>query len=237
MNSPYDKKADAVEFHSDIASDFHASYQFDANRLERVAVWNEFLNRYAKNAKFAYDIGCGSGVLSCDLASRGIEVVGIDGAPGMLEIANQTAKNKNLSNVSFQQHRLPISNTSSFRAADIVISSSVIEYLEAIPESLVFLRNLLTQDGIVIFSVSNSDSVSRKIVRLIYRLTGKPKYFGLLRHFMTIEDICKDLLTAELSYVEHTYFGRADRLNQVLSIFLAPKFSSNMILVVARKQR
>ena len=226
---------DAVAFHSEIAVDFHESYQDDPNRLERVRVWSGFFDRYTAHAKSAYDIGCGTGVLACELARRGMETIGIDGAEGMLRVCGQIARKQGLSNISFQQHRLPIADTSGFREADIVISSSVIEYLESIPVALRFLRSLVCNDGIILFSVSNKSSISRMIVRWIHRLTGRPKYFGLLRHFMTIEEIQADLRVSGLTYIEHTYFGRADRTNQVLSKFLGPKLSSNMILVVARK--
>jgi ubiquinone/menaquinone biosynthesis C-methylase UbiE len=113
-------------------------------------VWDEFLNRYASGAAFAYDVGCGSGVLACALAERGIESVGIDGASGMLAIARRTAHERGLANLSFQQHHLPISDTSGFRAADLVISSSAIEYLDSIPEALRFLRNLVKESGVVV---------------------------------------------------------------------------------------
>jgi len=235
MTQSTGRPTDAVDFHSEIAPNFHASYQSDANRLERVRLWSDLLDKYAKPGQFAYDIGCGSGVLACEMARRGINTIGIDGARGMLDIATQMAKSAGLTNIAFQQHRLPISYTKDFREADIIISSSVIEYLESITEALVFLRNLLKREGVVIFSVSNRDSLSRKLVRLIHRLTGRPKYFGLLRHFMTIEDIQRDLHASGLVYIEHAYFGRSDRINRLLSIFVAPKFSSNMLLVVAQK--
>jgi ubiquinone/menaquinone biosynthesis C-methylase UbiE len=229
--------ADAVYFHSQIASAFHASYQSDPNRLERVRIWSSFLDRYARDAKFAYDIGCGSGVLACEMARRGIETVGVDGAEGMLEIARQTASNAKLKNVSFQQHRLPLGDTSAFQQADVVICSSVLEYLESFPEGLSCLRRLLKEQGVVMFSVSNRDSISRRLVRWAHRLTGRPRYFGLLRHFMSIEDVMHELRIAELAYEEHAYFGRADRINRLLSVFLPPRYSSNMLLVIARKKR
>jgi len=234
MKAP-NRPSDPVAFHSEIAADFHASYRGDRNRRERVRVWNELLDRYARNAKFAYDIGCGSGVLACDIARRGIETIGIDGAVGMLRLSEQTACNQGLANISFQQHRLPISNTTGFRQADIVISSSVIEYLNSIPEALMFLRALLRPEGVLMFSVSNRSSLSRAVVRWVHRLTGRPRYFGLLRHFMTVQDIQADLGICGLTYIEHVYFGRSDRLNRVLSRFLSPKYSSNMILVVAKR--
>jgi len=234
MSAP-NQPSDAVAFHSQIATDFHASYRDDPNRLERVRIWNALLDRYARNAKFAYDIGCGSGVLACNIAGRGIETIGIDGAAGMLRVSEQTSRDQSLTNISFQQHRLPIADTTGFRQADIVISSSVIEYLNSIPEALVFLRALLRPEGVLMFSVSNRSSVSRALVRWVHRLTGRPRYFGLLRHFMTIEDIQADLRVSGLTYVEHVYFGRSDRLNRALSGLVSPKYSSNMILVVAKR--
>lgn len=226
---------DAIEFYSEVAIDFHASYQKDANRLERVRVFGDFLNRYAAQATFAYDVGCGSGVLACELARRGIETIGIDGATAMLAIAERTARELGLSNLRFQQERLPIADTTGFRPADIIISSSALEYLDSIPESLRFLRNLLSGTGAVIFSVSNHEAISRKVVRWIHRLTGRPQYLRYLRHFMEINEIKADLTASGLTYLEHAYFGRADRLNRVLGRFLPPRLSSNMIIVAARR--
>ena len=141
-----------------------------------------------------------------------------------------------MGNLSFQQHRLPIADTDGFRRADLVISSSAIEYLESIPEALVFLKNLLQDGGTVIFSVSNHDCISRKLVRLINRITGRPRYLTFLRHFMTAAEIQTDLKTAGLTYVEHAYFGGADRLNRLFGLFLPQPRCSNMIIVVARKE-
>jgi SAM-dependent methyltransferase len=199
-----------------------------------VHVWEDFLNRYTPGATFGYDIGCGSGVLSCQMAKRGIETIGIDGAAAMLAIAQETARKRGLSNLHFQQERLPIANITRFRQADIIISSSAIEYLDSIPESLRFLRNLLKETGVVIFSVSNRDSISRRVVRWVHRLTGRPRYLKFLRHFMRVRDIKMALSDTGLAYVEHAYFGSADGLNRFLGLFLPPRLSSNMIIVAAR---
>jgi len=83
---------DGISYYSQVAADFHASYNSDPNRLERMQVWGSFLDRYTAGVTFAYDIGCGSGVLACELAGRGIETVGIDGASGMLAIAERTSR-------------------------------------------------------------------------------------------------------------------------------------------------
>lgn len=225
---------DGVDYYSEVAPEFHASYAEDANRRERMQVWNDFLDRYARSAHFAYDVGCGSGVLACTLAGRGIETLGIDGAKGMLDIASRSARERGLTNLSFQQHRLPIADTSGFRRADLVVSSSAIEYLESMPEAFRFLRSLVKDSGVVLFSVSNHDSISRKLVRTIHRLTGRPHYLAFLRHFMTIAQIRSLLPGAGFEYLEHAYFGGADRLNRALATVLPARTSSNMIIVAAR---
>ena len=226
---------DGVGFYSRNAVDFHASYETDPNRIERLRVWRQFLDRHATAARFAYDLGCGSGLLACELGSRGIETVGIDGAAGMLAIAQRVSQARGLINVSFQQHRLPLADVSGMRPAQLVISSSALEYLESIPAALGFLRSLLADAGIAIFSISNRDSLSRACVRTVHYVTGRPRYLRFLRHFMTVTQIQAALAAAGLTYLEHAYFGRADRLNRLLGHFLPPRVASNMIIVAARR--
>ena len=227
---------DAVAFYSRSASAFHSSYAKDANRLERIRVWEEFLDRYAPGARFAYDLGCGSGILVCELARRGIETVGIDGSAEMLAIAARTVRQHGYDNVQLQQQQLPIADTADFRPADLVISSSALEYLNSMEEALAFVRRLTAPGGVAIFSVSNHDSLSRKAVRLVHLLTKRPRYLAFLKHFMTVETVQAALRSAQLEYVEHAYFARADRTNRLLGLCLPARFSSNMIIVVARRR-
>jgi hypothetical protein len=51
---------------------------------------------------------------------------------------------------------------------------------------------------------------------------------------MTVDEIKRDLTGAGLEYLEHAYFGGADRVNRLLSSFLPPRLTSNMIIVAAR---
>jgi 2-polyprenyl-3-methyl-5-hydroxy-6-metoxy-1,4-benzoquinol methylase len=227
--------ADAVTYYSATAEEFHASYQNDANRLERLRVWQGFLDRYAGNAAFAYDAGCGSGILACELARRGIATIGIDGAAPMLHIASQNARAQNLTNLRFEQHQLLPADTASFEKADLVIASSLIEYLPSLPEALSFLGTLLKDNGILIFSISNRDSISRRLVQAIHGITGLPRYLALIRHFVTPETMAAQLRAAGFTCLEHAYFGKADRINKLLALFLPARFSSNMIILAARK--
>ena len=227
---------DAVAFYSKNASMFHDSYAKDANRLERIRVWQEFLDRYTSGVRFVYDLGCGSGILVCELARRGIEVVGIDGSSEMLAIASQSMRQHGYDKVQLQRHQLPIADTSDFRSADLVISSSALEYFSSIEEALAFVRRLTAHGGIAIFSISNHDSLSRKVVRLVHRVIKRPRYLSYLKHFMTVETVKVALRSAQLEYVEHAYCARSDRINRLLGLCFPTRFSSNMIIVVARRR-
>jgi 2-polyprenyl-3-methyl-5-hydroxy-6-metoxy-1,4-benzoquinol methylase len=228
---------DAVAYFSGIASSFHNSYSEDANRQERIRVWNLYFDRFATRTSFGYDIGCGSGILACELARRGVDMIGIDGASNMLSIAESSAREQMLRNVTFQKHRLPISDTTSFRIADLIISSSALEYLDSMPEALGFLHRMLRPGGVLIFSVSNYDSLSRKAVRVVHAWTGKPAYFGLLKQFTTVEDVCAVLRATGFTLLAHSYFAKADRINRTLGMVMPERFASNMIIVAARRNQ
>ena len=166
---------DAVAYYSRAAGRFHTSYAADANRQERLAVWRRFIDRFVTGAGFAYDLGCGSGILACDLARRGTEVVGVDGAPGMLAIARDSAAAQGLQRASFVERRLPIADPQQWRPADAVISSSALEYLPSLPDALRSIHAMMRPHGMLVFSISNRQSLSRAVVRLVhgpYRLSA-----------------------------------------------------------------
>lgn len=199
-------------------------------------MWRQALETDAPPAELGYDVGCGSGVLTVELAARVPNVIAIDGSQAMLDIAAQFANRRTYNNIVFIRQELPPSETTSLKAGQIVISSSAVEYLESLKEALLFVRALLVPAGIFIFSVSNRDSINRKIVRTVNCLTGRPRYLSLVRHFLCERDIRQLLDDTGFDYVRHSYFEGRDRLNRSLSLLLPPRLSSNMILVVARRR-
>jgi SAM-dependent methyltransferase len=226
---------DAVAFHSEIASTFHASYTDDPNRQERIAVWRRVLARFVPKGELAYDIGCGSGMVTCEIAPYASRVTAIDGASGMLEIARNTVASRGLTNVEFRQAHLPIPEGHGLPAADIVISSSVIEYLDSVEQALLFIRGILKPGGVLVFSISNRNSIKRQAVRVFNKLTGRPRYFGLLKHFLSADDIRAALEKTGFVFVESEYFDSKDRINSILGRIFPKKYAANLILAVAKR--
>jgi SAM-dependent methyltransferase len=232
---PRDSPTDAVAFHSEIASEFHASYETDPNRQERIIVWRRLIARHAPHGNLAYDVGCGSGMLTCEIAPHMRRVVAIDGSAPMIEIARKTVAERGLQNVEFEQLSLPPKGSHNFEAGEVVISSSVIEYLASVEDALAFIYTLLRPGGTLMFSISNRNSFKRAAVKLFHRLTGRPRYFGLLRHFLSVDDIRNVLEGTGFELLESEYFDSKDAVNSALSRLFPKKFSANMIVAVARR--
>ena len=229
------RPTDAVAFHSEIASDFHATYESDPNRKDRIVVWRRLISRFVKPGALAYDLGCGPGIVTCEIAPYAERVIAIDGAPGMLNIARKTLADHSFRNVDFMQSRLPPGKGHGLAAAEVVISSSVIEYLDSVEDALAFIRDILKPGGILIFSISNRMCLKRRAARIVHRLTGRPRYFGLLRHFLSVEDVKAKLRAAGFEFLESEYFDGRDRVNSLVGLFLPRKYAANLIVAVARR--
>lgn len=226
---------DAPAYFSDVAAEFDGSYAHDANRLERLAVWQDFLSRHIAGARDAYDLGCGSGRLACAMGRRGIRTIGVDAAPGMLAIARRQAAQDGLDCVSFRQARLPVTDTTGWDPADAVIASSALEYLPSLPDALRSAHALLRPGGVLILSMSNRDAISRRLVRAVHAVTGRPRYLGLLHQFCTPDRLRSDLCRAGFRPLDHRYFAGKDRLNRLLGLALPPRLSCNMIIMAAHR--
>jgi SAM-dependent methyltransferase len=225
----------AVHYHSETAIVFHNSYKYEANRHERLVIWQKYLDRYLGSATLAYDMGCGSGIFAANIAARGIRTIAIDGSATMLELARRTAREAGCTNIEFRQHQLPIRAIAGFERADAIISSSVVEYLESVDQTLASFRALLRPRGILIFSMPNRDSLKRKLIRLLHRLSGRPRYIGLIKHFATADGLKQELARAKLTYLDHMYLEGNGPLDPVIRRFTSERRSNNMIIIAARR--
>jgi SAM-dependent methyltransferase len=225
---------DPVAYFSEIASEFHASYADDPNRRDRIITWRRALSRFAGQVNLAYDVGCGSGMLIGELAPYAQRIVAIDGSGEMLEIARKTVAPQLVPRTEFRQHRLPVQDDS-LTPGEIVISSSVVEYLESVDGSLAFMHRLLKPGGLFVFSISNRNSIKRRAVRLFYRFTGRPRYLGLVRHFLSVGDVRRAVENAGFELLGTEFFDNKDRFNRALSVLFPPEYCANLILAVARR--
>src|SRR5262245_23948735 len=167
------KPTDAVAHFSGYVRQFDAYYQQRPEFEERMALWSGLLDKYAVPGGTSIDMGCGTGVFSLYLAEKGGHVVGVDGAAEMVAFRDERRSERRLDNIRFMQGRLPVVDESGLTPADLLISSSVIEYVPDLDATLALFARLLKPGGTLIVSMPNAFSVSRLYERLRYRLTGE----------------------------------------------------------------
>jgi 2-polyprenyl-3-methyl-5-hydroxy-6-metoxy-1,4-benzoquinol methylase len=97
------------------------------------------------------DAGCGDGYASCKLASQGFTVEGVDIAGEMIRLANDRAKEQQVS-VRFQTgdiSRLPFANES-FAG---ILCINVVEFTPSPLQALLELKRVLKPDGVLIVGI------------------------------------------------------------------------------------
>jgi GxxExxY protein len=53
----------------------------------------------------------------------------------------------------------------------------------------------------------NHDSFKRKMVRLVHRLSGRPRYMDLIKHFATVDSLKRDLAAVNQRVITIEYKG------------------------------
>jgi 2-polyprenyl-3-methyl-5-hydroxy-6-metoxy-1,4-benzoquinol methylase len=216
--------ADAVSYFSQHAQEFHELYGWQPEFGERLRLWHELIDRYATPGGLSLDIGCGSGVLSFYLARIGGQVIGVDGAPDMIVFCESQRQQRSIENVRFMESRLPTLPELDSIKVDLIVNSSVVEYVSDLDQTLARFAQLLNPRATLIISMPNVASLSRGYQRLKYRLTRAPEIYGYIRHFSSPRSLHDRLRPHGLALREvhyYTHETRLARLGRALGLPLA----------------
>jgi len=223
----------AVELHSRNAVEFDNRYRTEKGFAERRAIWTQLIHRYSDPGFRALDLGCGSGELAVQLADANAKVTALDGSASMLELCRQKLGDRD--NVKLvcadiaEMHQL---GDGSF---DLIVASSVLEYLDDFDGTLAMISRLLAPGGVFILSLPNRASVYRRIEPLLYALTGRPDYFAYVRNRTTAAELRGRLQHAGLEVLESRYLGRTWVLSALLRPAGMARWSDNLLLMACRK--
>ena len=134
------------------------------------------------------DFGCGPGVIASAVARLSYDVLGIDGSVGMVQKSNADATAAGLNNLRFELMEAGSAKFSSC-SFDVIICSSVLEYL---PEDMAVLGHLvdaLKLGGSLLVSIPNAWSLigmterTVRCMRRLCRLNIGRHYEYSLRHY------------------------------------------------------
>ena len=222
----------AIAFHNYIAAEFTRKYALSAAFQERFVIFTSLFNQYIAPGSQVMDLGSGAGVFSAYLAKKGCVVTGIDGSEAMIALAD--AK-KTSGRVRYIVASLPLPDTTEFAPQDVILLSSVLEYVDDLSAMLNQVHTLLKSGGLLIASMPNRRSVYRRLERWLFRLTGLPRYFGHVRHTVTETAFTSQLASLGFDRVEIVYVSGQDPISRVLRLFLSSHYTCNLFVGLYRK--
>jgi 2-polyprenyl-3-methyl-5-hydroxy-6-metoxy-1,4-benzoquinol methylase len=141
--------------HADLRPEFAERYELITAAIDRALAARS-------HGSVAMDIGCGRGHLTCELARRATRTIAVDGSQAMLDATAQRVRELGLAGVEFRQELLPLPEdfVAGLRGAvDLIVLSSVIEYIERDLEVLYDCRQMLGADGTLLASFPNARSL------------------------------------------------------------------------------
>ena len=191
------------------------------------------IERYLPAGGSVLDAGCGSGVLSFVASQRAGSVVAFDGSEEMIRIARRKIAPSNSGNVSIAV--APLTEICSFGTGsfDLVISSSVLEYVDDIDAALRAHAEMLKKDGILLVSMPNGESLYRWLEGGVFRISNHPRYRRCVYHVPRAAMFEQRLRRASLEPLETVTFAAVPVLGRVLRAVGLGSRSDMMFLTAA----
>ena len=222
---------DAVDWHSRIATDFDAKYSRSPSFQERFQRWSELLRLYVNGESDVLDAGCGSGVFSEIAAKSARSVLGFDASAEMIAIADARKARAQLSNTTFTTASLGYTSVLGGRSFDIILCSSVLEYVEDYWASFDWLAAALKPGGVILFSMPNGASFYRKAERLAHAITGRPAYYAYVKNTPRAEDFENGLSKRGFRITSLQYYAPAPLLSPMARALGRPDLADNLFLI------
>ena len=144
------------------------------------------------------DAGCGTGTLARQLASRGMNVEGIDASTEMISLANRLVEKEGLTDrLSFRQIETIESTPYDGNTFDGVLCASVLEYVPSPERCLAEFHRILRPHGLLVISIPNRQSLLRRTYKAVYGLSSKFESARKLRYleFSLFEASIREMTT------------------------------------------
>jgi SAM-dependent methyltransferase len=217
--------------------DWRAQTETFRERKERfLEVARLALERSAADRPVCLDLGCGPGAISLALAGLGFDTIGVDSSAEMVELATKAATESDEGNgrCTFECMDLGAFLEEFSGEADLIVSSSVFEYLEDPTRTLELVARRLRAGGTFATSVPNVRSIYRWVEpALILRKPRAGRYRREWRNRMRARALIKEARVFGLGHAQTSYFGQiVIKERPVFARFTRCPFIGTMTLVV-----
>jgi len=204
------ESGDATSFFSTEADRWTGLYERKAEFRDRLALFTGGVKKAIPLPAKILDYGCGSGVISLALGSSGYEVLGLDGSKEMVSVARQNQRLHNISNVRFEQTEASQMDLAPL-SFDVVICSSVIEYIEDDTALIKKLISTIRPGGYLLISIPHTRSFLGGIEDRLRRVNWYKNRCGreFLRYSLRRYDpdsFLQMLRESEMEEINATYF-------------------------------
>lgn len=226
----------AIQWHSDFAKQFDNKYKSSRSFIERFTLWEALIKKYCNENSVVADVGCGSGILTITAAKYCEHVFGFDASQEMLKICENKKKKSGLKNVDFIESKIESLDISQFKSVDLVLCSSVLEYVDDFWRVFDCISRLLNIGGIMIFSVPNRKSIYRKFEKFSFSISGSPKYFAFVNNVFDINSLVTGVSGRGFDLIESGFFSKTPLLSKIMQITHTPQYSENMLYLVCKKK-
>ena len=169
----------AVEHFESQAGTYEAHAEGRPEFEERFQLWGAAIDAVMPAGgagATAMDLGCGPGHLTHQLAMRGFRTISIDGSEAMLARTRERLEQHGIVDADLRRHTLPLPSQlveDLTWQAQLIVMSSVIEYLEGDAEMLRQCGRLLAPGGHLLASFPNRRSLYWRAQRA---LKGTPLF-------------------------------------------------------------
>jgi 2-polyprenyl-6-hydroxyphenyl methylase/3-demethylubiquinone-9 3-methyltransferase len=163
----------ATDFFGAQAQRWYALYQSKPTFKDRLALFTGAARQVLPPGGRILDFGCGAGNISLALAEGGFDVVGVDGALGMLEAGRAEAERRGLARVSFERMDAAEVRLEP-EAYDGIVCSSVIEYVPDDARLVSDLIRAIRPGGHLLISVPHKASLFGRAEDLWKRIALRP---------------------------------------------------------------
>jgi ubiquinone/menaquinone biosynthesis C-methylase UbiE len=222
------KGSGGVEFHEDL-SDVWTELYNKGSFKRRMGIFCSTLDTCVLPGQRWLDLGCGSGILSMELAKRGATVLGIDASSGMIASSKRLAADANLKDVEFMLCDVGEVDWQAIGSFDGILCSSLIEYLDNPIEILEHCCRALKVRGNILVSAPPRWS----FVRLGQRLVRRCSSFMNLDYLSYIEYSKSELDPSDMMGAmkkQHVYIVKRFNFDPVLPSVLQSYLGSSLIL-------
>lgn len=174
-----ERSISSIIYHDKESQKFQAKYIYRKSFRRRLELWEDLIASHSQIHK-SMDVGCGPGLMTQLLSKVSTSVIAIDGSFEMIERSKIFLHE--CPNISFNHVQITpkLFNQYPKDSFNLIIMSSVLEYLEDAEDILLALRDLLATNGELIFSVPNERSWFRKVEYFLNKWFGIPPYRSLI---------------------------------------------------------